>query len=279
MIKQILMIVFFVFIGTHFVTYVFQRQLIYIPTKTIPNRQALQAEDMQVITLKTDDGLMLNSWYKPAESAKPTILFLHGNAGNISNRIPLARHFIAEGYGVLLLEYRGYGGNQGQPTEQGLYQDGRAAMQFLQQNQVDSEHVVLYGESLGTGVATQLATEYSVCALVLQSPYTSLSAIARYHYPWIFISPWDKFDSFTRIRNIHVPLLVLHGTHDKVIPYAEGLALFNQANEPKQWVKLPNKDHNNLWDADFVRDVTSFINTRCGRTPHVISSEARVFRL
>ena len=263
MIKQIIMTSLFVFIALTVIIYVFQRQLIYFPTKETPDRQAFHAEDMQLITLHTHDGLYLHSWYKPAAIGKPTFLFLHGNAGNIGGRMPLARQFISEGYGVFLLEYRGYGGNKGRPTEQGLYIDGRTAMQFLIQHGVSFKQVVLYGESLGTGVATQLATEYPSCAVVLQSPFTSLTDIARYRYPWILIPPIDKFDSFAHIRSIHAPVLILHGTQDLVVPFAQGRALFQQANEPKQWVALPGKGHSDMWDSDFVREISDFVDLHC----------------
>ena len=263
MIKPILITGFIVFVTLVLILYVFQRQLIYFPAKETPDRHRFHADDMQIITLHTDDGLSLNAWYKPAAIGKPTVLLAHGNASHMGYRMPLARQLIDKGYGVLLVEYRGYGGNQGMPTEQGLYSDARAGMAFLNQQGVSSQHVVLYGESLGTGVATKMATEYAVCAVVLQSPYTSLATVARYHYPWIFLSPRDKFDSFSRIRNIHAPLLILHGTKDSVVPFEEGLALFKQAIEPKQWVALPNKGHSQLWDADFIRDVSEFIDAKC----------------
>lgn len=266
MLKQIVITSFLVYMASILITYVFQRQLIYFPAKNMPGRLAFNAGDMETVTLHTDDGVSLTSWYKPAEMAKPTLLILHGNAGHIGGRMPLARQFISKGYGIFLLEYRGYGGNQGQPSEQGFYRDGEAAMQFLKQRGIGIDKTVLYGESLGTGVATQLASKHAVCALVLQSPYTSLRAVARYHYPWILMSPWDKFDSLARIRTNHVPLLILHGTQDQVIPYTEGLELYTQANEPKQWVALPNKGHIQLWDKAFVQSVSSFINLHCDKS-------------
>lgn len=244
--------------------YVFQRHLIYAPEKTAPMRAAFHAQDMQVLSLHTQDGLELSAWYKPAsDSTKPTVLLLHGNAGHMGYRMPLVRQFIEVGFGVLLLEYRGYGGNAGHPTEQGLYVDARAGVRFLQQAGVAVDKIVLYGESLGTAVATQLATEYPACALVLQSPFTSLEAVGRYHYPWAIFPPIDKFDSLARIKNIHMPLLILHGTQDNVVPFIQGQALFKDANAPKQFITLPDKGHSNLWDSEFVHDVNQFISSAC----------------
>lgn len=239
--------------------YIFQRHLIYFPALDAPTRQAFDAEDMQSIKLMTSDNVSLNAWYKPAAEGKPTILYLHGNAGHIGHRVYLARQFMSQGFGVLLLDYRGYGGNKGRPTEEGLYQDGRAAVYFLQQRGIETNELILYGESLGTGIATKLATEFPVCALILQSPYTSLKAVASYHYPWLFIPPQDKYDSLSRIKQTHAHLLMLHGQKDNIVPYFLGQELFSQANEPKQWVEFPDRGHNDLWDTKFVETVNHFI--------------------
>jgi len=244
--------------------YFLQRTLVYAPSKITPERQAFQAKDMRVIQLATHDGLTLHSWYKPAQKTKPTVVIFHGNAGHIGTRMPLARHLITEGFGVLLLEYRGYGGNPGSPTEQGLYHDTRAAMKFLKEEHVTLQNTVLYGESLGTGVATHVATQYpNTCALILQSPYTTMADLGRHHYAWIPIEPWDKFDSMSRIHTIHMPLLALHGTNDTIVPYAQGIALFEKANQPKQWIELPGQGHGDLWQPDFLSTVTAFINLHC----------------
>lgn len=261
MLKQLLLVVLFLILAL-LVTYSLQRYLIYFPTAEIPNRKDFHAQDMQVVKISVADGLLVNAWYKPSVAYKPVILYLHGNGGHIGYRMPLVRQFLSAGFGVLLLEYRGYGGNPGKPTESGLYEDGRAAMRFLQQaNQ--HKQIVLYGESLGTGVATQLATEFPICALVLQSPYTSLSALARYHYRWLPVAVLDKYDSLSRIQKIQAPTLMLHGKLDDVVPYSQGLALFERANQPKQWEEFPTKGHHDLWDQHFAHTVINFINAYC----------------
>lgn len=244
--------------------YFLQRTLVYAPAKNTPSLNAFHAEDMTKVTLHTEDNLNLNAWYKSAAPQKPSVIIFHGNAGHIGTRAPLARALIKQGFGVLLLDYRGYGGNPGSPTEQGLYQDARAGMQFLKQHHIPLSKTVLYGESLGTGVATQMATEYpKACALVLQSPHTTLKALGQYHYPWIPIAPWDKFDSLKNINRIHIPLLALHGTQDDVVPYTQGETLFAAANEPKQWVKLLNQGHGGLWTPAFTSTVSEFIFNHC----------------
>jgi len=168
--KQVTLISGIIFVMLILLMYLFQRQLIYFPSQKVPQLNDYQANDMRVITLHTQDGLVLNSWYKPAKTGQPTLLYLHGNAGHIGDRMTLARQFMNAGLGMLLLEYRGYGGNKGRPSEKGLYEDGRAGMRFLHQQGIKSEKIALYGESLGSGVATKLAVENKICAVVLQSP-------------------------------------------------------------------------------------------------------------
>ncbi len=244
--------------------YFFQRTFIYAPAKYKPSLEAFHASYMTEITLHTSDNLELSAWYKPADKGKPSIIVFHGNARNIGARAPLARAHNKLGFGVLLLEYRGYGQNPGRPSENGLYRDARAGITFLKERGVPINHIVLYGESLGTGVATQMAVEYpNACALILQSPYTSLSALRRYHFPWLPITPWDKFDSLARIQKIHMPLLALHGTEDLVVPYNQGKRLFDRANAPKQWVKLLHQGHGGLWSPDFINATEAFIQKYC----------------
>ena len=238
-----------------------QRQLIYFPSTDVP-----QAQGMQPIHLVTSDGLAITGWYVPAKKQKPTIFILHGNARDVDARMPLARYFMKQDYGVFLVEYRGYGGNPGRPSEQGLYRDAEAAFHYLSTQAVPAKNIVIYGESLGTGVATQLAMHHPICALILQSPFASLPAVAAVHYPWILIEPWDKYDSMARIKQIHAPVLIIHGTVDKIVPYAQGKALYEQANEPKQFISLENKGHGQLWDASFFMAVNTFIKKYDCRT-------------
>lgn len=244
--------------------YVFQRHLIYFPDTEQPLPQNFSAADMKIIKIPVSKDITLSSWYRPAQDKKTTILYLHGNAGHIGYRMPLVRSFISAGFGVLLLEYRGFGGNPGTPTESGFYQDGRAALLFLQQQGIEVSNIVLYGESLGTGVATKLATEFKTCAVVLQSPYTSLTALARYHYPWLPPLPFmDKYDSLSRIQDIHTPLFVMYGKLDNVVPPEQSLTLFEKANQPKEMVEFSTKGHHDLWDNNFAVLLINFIHKTC----------------
>lgn len=240
--------------------YFFQRQFIYFPDKSAPYPEQHGAEDMRVVSIKTSDHLLLRSWYKPARLKNgPTILFLHGNAGNISHRVSMIRRFLDQGYGVFLLEYRGYADNPGVPSEQGLYKDARAAFELMQQAGV--RRLILYGESLGCAVAVQLATEKQVTAVILQTPFTSLKDEAKEHYPWLsFIPLMDKYASLDKIQQIHAPLLIIHGTEDSIVPYEQGQLLFEHALKPKSMITLAHRQHHDLWsDSTLAPQIFLFI--------------------
>lgn len=256
----ILILVILIFL----VPFIFQRNFIYFPVKEKPDRRDFEAQDMEIIKLNPNNNLTIESWYKPAHSDKPTIVYLHGNGGHIGHRIKFIRYFLNNGFGVFLLEYRGYGGNPGKPTEKGFYEDARAALQFLKNEEnIPSNKIILYGESLGTGVAVKMATETDVCAVILQSAYTKLEDLAKYHYPWLITVLFDKFDSFSRIKQLKVPILFLHGKEDVIVTPKFGLQLYNKANTPKKWEEFTYKGHNDLWDENFANTIFTFIDKYC----------------
>jgi hypothetical protein len=240
-----------------------QRSMLYVRTTARPmlNIAALEPK-REIVCLATPDGLHLRSWYfRPARDGAPVVVFLHGNAGDIGNHIPWAKFLIDAGYGVLALEYRGYGGNPGSPTEAGLYDDGRAAFAFLKQQGIADRNVVLFGESLGTGVAVQMATEHDVGAVVLRSPYTSIADVAAVQL-WYIPAHWlvrDRFDSLSKIASIHAPLMMFHGDADTLIPIALGRRLFDAAPEPKTWLTIPGTGHNDVQTPAAERGVLEFL--------------------
>lgn len=229
-----------------------QRNLMYVPDTSRPDRARAGLEDMRDVTLRTADGLELLAWYKPAGPGLPTVVYLHGNAGNIESRGVKVRPFLDRGLGMLLVEYRGYGGNPGTPSEQGLYADARAALGWLEGEGIGPSQVALYGESLGTGIAVRLASGlgpgHGLRALVLEAPYTSIAAVAQEHYFYL-PARWlvrDRYDSLDSIDSIDSPLLVVHGERDRVVPFALGRKLFAAAPEPKQALWVPDGHHNDL---------------------------------
>jgi len=215
--------------------------------------------DMAVVTVRTRDGLDLLGWHKPpADPAKPTVLMFHGNGETLATSAPMARDLIDAGYGVYLAEYRGYGGNPGTPNEAGLYEDGRAAMDFLEAR---GARIVLHGYSLGSGVAVQLATERRVEAVILKAPYTSIADVGARLFPFLPVR-WltrDRFDSLAKIARVTVPLLIYHGTRDGVIPNDQFDRLFAAANQPKRLVALNDADHVNPWSMGGAAAVLGFL--------------------
>lgn len=235
------------------ILYLFQRNLLYLPSQHIGSPAASGVPEMAEVTLKTADGLDLISWYRPAFSHHPTFVYFHGNGGNISYRAFRVRPYLDAGYGLLLVEYRGYGGNPGKPDEQGLYADGRAAMAFLAAGGVAADKVVIYGESLGSGVAVQIAAERAqagvpVAAVILEAPMSSLTDVAAYHYPFVPVR-WllkDRFDSAAKIDEMAAPLFIIHGEDDRVVPVRFGRVLFDAAREPKEGWWIPEGGHEDL---------------------------------
>lgn len=241
--------------------YFAQRDILYLPDTAKPGPVDAGFPDMDVVTYETADGLALYGWYRQAEAGRPTIVYFHGNAGNLLNHSWIARPLIGAGYGVLLVEYRGYGGNPGAPDEAGLLADGRAAINYLLQAGVPENDMMFFGMSLGTGVAVAMATEYTPAAVILQSPYTSIAKAGQYHY-WYMPVRWlikDTFPAEDWIKEVHAPLLVLVAEDDTVIPPKLSLELFAGANQPKTLETFTNTGHNDLSDNGGMKAVLEFL--------------------
>lgn len=228
-----------------------QRRLIYIPLGRPGSPSAVGLPGAREVSFPTADGLTLGAWFVPA--ARPTagftVLFFPGNAGNRSFRAPLAAALSDAGLSVLLVDYRGYGGNPGSPSEEGLAADALGALGHLEaRGDVDAERIVYFGESLGTGVAVTLAREHPPAALILRSPFTSLVELGRLHYPFLPVA-WflrERYPSMDRIGALTCPLLVLAGDRDRIIPLEQSRRLFQAAPEPKRFVTIPGARHNDL---------------------------------
>ncbi|MCH7669849.1 MAG: alpha/beta hydrolase [Acidobacteria bacterium] len=232
------------------VMWVAQRRLIYYPSQVLPDVSTV-LPGAEEVTFPTDDGLTLAAWLVPAtgDSYGVTVVVFNGNAGNRGDRVSLANSLAERGYGVLLVGYRGYGGNPGTPTEDGLLADGRAAVAFLEARpDVDADRLVYFGESLGAAVAIGVADERPPAALVLRSPFTSLPDVASVHYPFLPVSVLlrDRYPNLERIRGIEVPVLVVAGSADSVVPAAQSRSVFEAASEPKEFVLIEGADHNDF---------------------------------
>ena len=246
--------------------YVFQRQLLYLPDRTRPELAGLAELGVREVTLSTEDGLLLLSWYLAGHPGRPVIAYFHGNGGHIGYRIERLLRFARQGFGVLMLEYRGYGGNPGTPSEAGFYADGRAALDFLDREGVTPNRLVLYGESLGSGVAVELAAQHGIAALILEAPPTSVAEVAQCHFPYVPAARLvtDRFDSLSRIAKVRAPILVLHGERDRVVPIRFGRALFDAAPEPKEGWFMPEAGHEDLARYGGLEAAVAFIARRLG---------------
>ncbi len=241
-----------------------QRAMIYFPSRTIPDLVSYgAAEHMQIVSITTADNLMLKGWYAPPENPDmPVIALFHGNAAEHGIRFYIMRPYLEAGYGVLLAGYRGYGGNPGKPSENGFYTDARAWIDNLLESGIKADQIILYGESIGTGVATQMALEYKdAMALVLQSPYTRLSDIARKRYFFLPVDllMLDRFNNIDKISHIDMPVLILHGTLDGIIPVTHVTTLYEKAKEPKQLRLFEGYGHNDLPVEERAEVVTGFL--------------------
>ena len=249
------------YLGLAAVLYGFQRNLLYFPDTTKPNSSAAAVVSLQDVELVTSDGVRLLAWYVPAPRGKPMLVYFHGNGGNLEHRASRLRQFAEAGYGVLMPEYRGYGGNAGQPTEAGFYRDAVAAVTFLQSRGHTARDIIVYGESIGTGVAIRIASEQHFAAVVLESPFTSIADVARTQFWFLPVDVLvrDRFDSLSRIGRVRAPLLVLQGGRDNIVPPALGRELFAAAPGPKEYWSAAEGGHNDLFQFGAGDAVLDFL--------------------
>jgi hypothetical protein len=238
-----------VYLAIGLAAYFGQRRLMYFPDRerTLPAAAGLAGVEERI--LKTPDGARVVAWYGKARPGEPTILYFHGNAGGLANRAPRVERFMNEGWGVYMMSYRGYSGGTGHPTETANVADARLAYGALLLEGVEPGSIVLYGESLGSGIAVRLATERQVGGVVLDAPYTSIVEVAAGAYPFLPVRTLiaDRYESVKYVSQVKAPLLILHGERDAVIPVAMGRELFRRANEPKRLVTFPGGGHSDLY--------------------------------
>ena len=246
---------------------IFQRRLLFKPDRTLPNPRAVGLDGIEVIRLEADDGASLLAWYAaPARADGPVVLYLHGNAGSIANRANRLRRMTEIGWGVFLLEYRGFGGNPGQPGEPGLRRDARAGLAALGRMGIAADRTLLWGESLGSGLAIGLAGTQDVAAVLLESPYTSIAETAQVHYPYV-PARWlvrDKFDSLARIGAVRAPILIMQGARDRIVPPEMGRRLMRAATAPVELWVAPEAGHNDLAYAGATEAAADFVRRRLG---------------
>jgi fermentation-respiration switch protein FrsA (DUF1100 family) len=242
--------------------FVLQRTILYVPNRQPPDPVKLVAAGMEPVGATTDDGLTLNAWFRaPAAADGLIVVLFQGNGGHHGDRLPAVLPLLRDGYGALLASYRGYGGNPGQPSEDGFYRDARAWLDALARRGIPSERVVLWGESLGSGVATKIATERRTAGVVLSAPFTSAARRGQevFWFLPVGLLLLDRFDNRSRIASIGAPLLIVHGENDTVVPAHHGHELLALAREPKRGVFLSGADHNDLLSFGLGEHVLNFV--------------------
>lgn len=232
-----------------FAGYMLQRRLMYFPNpeRVTPAQAGLAGVEERM--LKMPDGVRVIAWYAKAKPGKPTLLYFHGNAGSLGGRAHRIQAYMEQGWGVFMMSYRGYSGSGGSPSEKDNVADARIAYGALLLEGVDPADVVIYGESLGSGVAARLATERKAAGLVLEAPYTSILDMAKLAYPYL-PAQWfliDRYETDKVLPQVHMPVLILHGAQDGLIPIRMGEALLAIANPPKALVAFPDGAHSNLY--------------------------------
>jgi fermentation-respiration switch protein FrsA (DUF1100 family) len=226
-----------------------QRRFMYFPDRahTLPAQAGLTGVEERV--LDTPDGARVIAWYGRARPGQPTLLYFHGNGGSLSIRASRIARFMAEGWGVYMMTYRGYGGSTGSPSEAANVADARLAYHALVKEGVAPGSIIAYGESLGSGIAVRIAAELPVAGVILEAPYTSIVDIAAATYPFYPVRLFliDRYETARYIGGIKAPLLILHGERDGVVPVAMGREIARLAPEPKKLVVFPNGRHSDLY--------------------------------
>jgi hypothetical protein len=255
------------YLGAALYLYAFQASYVYFPD--LPSRQVAATPDdigleFQAVRLGTADGEQLAGWFIPAPAARGTLLYLHGNGGNIGHRLDRIEVFHRLGLNTLIIDYRGYGASSGTPSEEGTYQDALAAWNYLtRQRHLAPDDIVVFGESLGGSIAAWLAARHTPAALVVYGSFTSVPDLAREMYP-MFPASWlarYRYDTRAALNQVNCPVLIMHSPDDEIIPFSHGQALLGAAREPKRLVELRG-GHNDAADVSrqiYARELGAFL--------------------
>ena len=260
---SILALVFF-YVLLLIIVFLFQGNLLYHPTTDnyIQNQVEIEPAEIEKVKITTKDKINLIGWFynRNLEEFK-TILFFHGNAGSLENRTYKLNHFKNLNLNFLIIAWRGFSGNKGKPNEMGLYEDAKSAIKWLKAKGVKEKNIILYGESLGTGVVVEVAQNKNYAGVILESPFTSMVNMGKKYYPFFPVNLLlkDKFESYKKINNIFVPVLIMHGKVDKIVPYDMGKKMYELANEPKFFYSQEYGDHMIEYDEKLLSALKKFI--------------------
>tara|TARA_B100000900_G_scaffold318944_1_gene278092 strand:+ start:5192 stop:5908 length:717 start_codon:yes stop_codon:yes gene_type:complete len=220
--------------------------------------------EIEKVKITTSDNISLLGWFHNKDLKKfKTIVYFHGNAGKLDNRIYKLNYFKNMDVNFLIIAWRGFSGNEGKPSEEGLYEDGRSTIKWLKDLGLSEKDMIIYGESLGTGVATEVVKNNEFAGLILETPFTSMIEAAKNFYPFIPVELLlkDKFRNDKKIKNINIPLLVMHGQADQIVPFWMGEKIYEIANQPKYSYFTKYDDHMMEFDKNLVLNLEKFIKS------------------
>jgi fermentation-respiration switch protein FrsA (DUF1100 family) len=260
---QLVSIIFFLYLFVLVFLYFYQRNLLYHPNENNYSGDKISV-DIKKVKIPTLDNIQLLGWYhKKNLKDYKTLIYFHGNAGTLENRIHKLNHFQDMNINFLIIAWRGFSGNQGKPSEEGLYIDGESAIDWVIEKGVDEKNIILYGESLGTGVAAHLAQNKNYAGIILETPFTSMIDAAKTFYPYIPVNLLlkDKFENYKKVKNINIPILVMHGEEDQIVPFSMGKKIYEIANEPKFSYFTKYDNHMMEYDEKLVLALKSFFKS------------------
>ena len=258
---KILFYIFVIYFGVSLVVYFYQRKLLYHPGENNYLDEGPLNHKIEKVYIQSENQLV--AWRFVKNKNFKTILFFHGNAGKIDNRIYKLNEFSKLDINYLIFAYRGFSGNKGKPTEQGLYEDARAAKKWLNSNGVEDNSIILYGESLGTAIAVDLASSNSFSGLILESPFTSMEILAKKYYPYLpaKLILKDKYKSIEKISKINSPILIMHGREDKIVPFSMGEEMYKKFDGVKYNFFSDNDDHMMNFNENLINTIKKFISS------------------
>ena len=248
------------------IVFFLQRNLLYHPSvdNYLKNNSATEPTEIEKVQITTEDKIDLTAWFynKDIEKFK-TIVFFHGNAGSLQNRTYKLNCFKDLDVNFLIIAWRGFSGNKGKPNEMGLYEDARSALRWLNKKDVQDKNIILYGESLGTAVAIEIAQNRKYAGIILESPFTSMLNMGKKYYPFFPVSFLlkDKFESNKKINKVSIPILIMHGKVDKIVPYTMGKKMYELANQPKFFYSQEYGDHMVEYDEKLLFTLRQFIKS------------------
>tara|TARA_B110001450_G_scaffold174044_1_gene162417 strand:- start:711 stop:1511 length:801 start_codon:yes stop_codon:yes gene_type:complete len=241
--------------------YFYQRNLLYHPSENNYLNDKINFNYKEIF-IETDKDIKLKSWFINKDLKKfKTVVFFHGNAGNLLNRVYKLNELNKLEINILLSSWRSFSGNKGKPTEKNLYYDAKKIVKWIKMQGVESKDIILYGESLGTGVVTELASKNDFGGIILESPFTSIADAAKIYYPYLPVNFLlrDRYDSKSKIQNIKIPILIMHGKMDNIVPQKMGKELFEKANDPK-FSYFPDDDNHMMeYNEQLLNKIKTFI--------------------